>query len=136
MKKAIFISIISIFVISNCADAFWIWTPKSGEWVNPKYTAKPTPEGQLEYALEVYNEGRLKEARGEFTKLIKQYPKSSEAAEAQYYLGLIEEKSNRIYEAYLAYQKVIDKYPFSSRVNEIIENEFKIADRFMQGGEA
>lgn len=38
-----------------------------------------------------------------------------------------------LYGAYQAYQKVIDKYPFSERIQEIIEREFKIADAFMEG---
>lgn len=132
MRRVIFLSI-SILLITNSAFAFWIWTPKSGRWVNPKYAVRPTPEEQLDYALKFYEEDKLKEAGNEFKKLIKHYPKSAESAEAQYYLAAIEEKEGGLYEAYLAYQKVIDKYPFSSRINEIIEREFRIAERFMQG---
>jgi outer membrane assembly lipoprotein YfiO len=65
--------------------------------------------------------------------LLKSYPKSPEAAEAQYYLGLAEENQGRLYEAYQAYQMVIDKYPFSERIQEIIEREYKIAEKFMSG---
>ncbi|MFH1338305.1 MAG: outer membrane protein assembly factor BamD [Candidatus Omnitrophota bacterium] len=132
MRKVIFISVF-ILLLTNSAYAFWIWTPKSGRWVNPKYAVRPTPTEQLDYALKFYEEDKLKEAENEFRKLIKQYPKSTEAAEAQYYLGAIEEKNGKLYDAYLAYQKVIDKYPFSSRVNEIIEKQFRIAEKFMQG---
>jgi outer membrane assembly lipoprotein YfiO len=119
--------------MSNLAYAFWIWSPKTGKWVNPKYAVKPTPPEQLDYALRFYQENRLKEARREFERLLQHYPKSKEAADAQYYLGEIEVKQDRLYEAYLAYQKVIDKYPFSSKISEIIEKEFDIAEQFMQG---
>ncbi|MBL7081141.1 MAG: outer membrane protein assembly factor BamD [Candidatus Omnitrophica bacterium] len=133
MRRVIFLSILTILFTTNLASAFWIWTPKTGKWVNPKYAVKPTPGEQLDAALSLYEEDRIKEARHEFNRLLKHYPKSREAAEAQYYLGAIEEKSSRLYEAYLAYQKVIDKYPFSSRIKEIIEKEFEIAEKFMQG---
>ncbi len=133
MRRVILISILSLLLITNPAYPFWIWSPKTGKWVNPKYAVKPTPGEQLDSALVLFKEDRLKEAKREFDKLIQHYPRSSQAAEAQYYLGAIEEKQDRLYEAYLAYQKVIDKYPFSSRVNEIIEREFRIAERFMQG---
>ena len=72
-------------------------------------------------------------AKREFRKLLKAYPKSVEAAESQYYLGVAEEKQGKFYEAYQAYQMVIDKYPFSERIQEIIELEYKIAERFMAG---
>jgi outer membrane assembly lipoprotein YfiO len=133
MRRVISISILSILVIAGPVYSFWIWTPKTGEWVNPKYAVKPTPAEQLDSALEPYEQDRLKEAKREFKKLLEHYPKSQQAAEAQYYLGAIKEKQSRLYEAYLAYQKVIDKYPFSSRINEVIEKEFRIAEKFMQG---
>lgn len=128
----IFFLILSLF-ITNPAYSFWIWTPKTGKWVNPKYAVKPTPAEQLDYALVIYNEDRYKEAKVELQRVIKYYPKSAEAAEAQYYLGLVEEAEDNLYEAYLAYQKVIDKYPFSERIQEIIEKEYKIAQEFMAG---
>jgi outer membrane assembly lipoprotein YfiO len=46
---------------------------------------------------------------------------------------LIEEEQDKLYEAYQAYQKVIDKYPFSERIQEIVEREYKIAEIFMGG---
>ncbi len=133
MRKAIFISIIAILCLANPVSAFWVWTPKTGKWTNPKTAGKITPTDQLSHAVGLYEQGKLKHARGEFKKLLKNYPKSEEAAEAQYYLGVILEDSDKLYPAYLAYQKVIDKYPFSSRINEIIEKEFHIAEQFMQG---
>jgi len=137
MKKAILIlslsGIICCGYLCRPSQAYWIWTPKTGKWVNPKTAAKPTPKEQFEYALQFYQAKKYPEARREFAKLIQRYPKTTEAAESQYYLGLIEEAEGNLYEAYLAYQKVIDKYPFSARIQEIIEREYKIADRFMSG---
>jgi outer membrane protein assembly factor BamD len=133
--KCIFSLLVLIFLLSsvNPAYPYWIWTPKTGKWVNPKYAVRPTPKEQLEYAQTIYNDKKYKEARREFQRLIQYYPKSAEAAEAQYYLGLSEEREDNPYAAYLAYQKVIDKYPFSQRIQEIIEKEYKIAESFMAG---
>ncbi len=133
MKKTFVLSMLMLLIVTDYAFAFWIWSPKTGKWVNPKYAVKPTPIEQLDFALGFYKDDKLKEAEREFKKLLKYYPKSSQAAEAQYYLATIKEKKGRLYEAYLAYQKVLDKYPFTSRINEIIEKEFNIAERFMQG---
>ena len=115
------------------AYPYWIWTPKTGKWVNPKTAVKPTPAEQLDLAKGLYDVENYKEARREFKKLLRVYPKSAEAAESQYYLGLIAEAEGNLYQAYLAYQKVIDKYPFSERIQEIIEREYKIGEEFITG---
>jgi len=115
------------------AYGYWIWTPKTGKFINPKTEVKSTPKEQFEFAVSLFEGKNYEEAKKEFKKLIKNYPKAFEAAESQYYLALIEEAQGNLYEAFLAYQKVIDKYPFSERIGEIIEKEFNIAERFMAG---
>ena len=113
--------------------SFWIWTPKTGKWVNPKTLPKDNPQEQLVYAKSFYEDNKYEEANREFRKLLKAYPKSAEAAESQYYLGLSSEQQGKLYEAYQAYQMMIDKYPFSERIQEVIEREYKIAEKFMAG---
>jgi len=129
--------ILGLLVISllsiQPAYSFWIWTPKSGKWVNPKNLPKDNPQEQFAYAKSFFDINKYEEAKREFRKLLKAYPKSAEAAESQYYLGLTEEAQDKLYEAYQAYQKVIDKYPFSERIQEVIEREYKIAEKFMSG---
>lgn len=132
--KRIILSLIIICIFSiQPAHAYWIWTPKSGKWVNPKNLPKDNPKEQFAYAKGLLDSNQLEEAKKEFRKLLKSYPKSPEAAEGQYYLGVAEESQGRLYQAYLAYQMVIDKYPFSERIQEIIEREYKIGERFMSG---
>jgi len=115
------------------AHAYWIWTPKTQKWVNPKTAVKPTPKEQFEVAISAYDSKQYEDAKREFKKLLKAYPKSFEAAESQYYLGRVDEDQDNLYEAYQSYQKVIDKYPFSDRIPEIVEREYKIAEAFMEG---
>ena len=126
-------SIIFLAVSVRPAYPYWIWTPKTGKWVNPKSAVKVSPKEQLALAVGFYDAKKYAEAKREFQKLLKAYPKSMEAAESQYYLGLIEEAQNNLYAAFLAYQKVIDKYPFSERIQEINEREYKIGEAFMSG---
>jgi len=128
----LFLTICLLFGLSP-AYAFWIWTPKTQKWINPKTAVKPTPKEQFELAKGAYDAKQHEDAKREFKKLLKAYPKSLEAAEGQYYLGLLEESQDNLFEAYQAYQKVIDKYPFSERIPEIIEREYKIAEAFMEG---
>lgn len=133
MRRITFILILFLSFSTAPAYPYWIWTPKTGKWVNPKTQPKPTPKEQFEFAKGFYDEKKYKEARREFLKLLRAYPKSFEASESQYYLGLIDEAEGDLYEAFKAYQRVIDKYPFSERIKEIIEREYKIGEKFMAG---
>lgn len=129
-----FLCFILFFALSaGTAYPYWIWTPKTGKWINPKTAVKPTPKEQFDLAKTFYDLKNYDEARREFRKLIQHYPKALEASEGQYYLGLIDDAQDNLYEAFLAYQKVIDKYPFSERIQEIIERQYKIGEAFLEG---
>lgn len=127
------ILVLGVMVVAQPAYGFWVWTPESGKWENPKYAAKDTPLEQLEYARAFYEEKNFKLALKEFKKLIKYYPLSKEAPTAQYYIGRIMEELDNPYAAFKAYQKVIDQYPYTELVDEVIEREFKIGEEFFTG---
>ncbi|MDP2940661.1 MAG: tetratricopeptide repeat protein [Candidatus Omnitrophota bacterium] len=133
MRRLIIVLALCCVIFPGRGYTYWIWTPKTGKWINPKTTVKPNPKAQFAYAKEFYDSKGYEDAIREFKKLLKAYPKSFEASEGQYYLGLIEEARGNLYEAFKAYQKVIDKYPFSERIQEIIEREYKIGETFTSG---
>jgi len=133
MKKTAMAVIFILYVLTGPAFGYWIWTPESGKWENPKYAAKDTPEDQIAYARKFYEAKNLKDALREFKKLLKYYPLSKEAPVAQYYAGRIMEDLDNPYEAFKAYQKVIDTYPYTELVDDVIEREYKIADAFFSG---
>lgn len=115
------------------SHAFWIWTPETNKWVNPKYSVKDTPAEQLEVGKQFFDQKSYPAAIKEFNKLVKSYPRSREAAEAQYYVGRSQEEMGDFSAAHKAYQVVIDKYPFSERAAEIVENQFNMAVNLMEG---
>jgi outer membrane assembly lipoprotein YfiO len=133
MKRAVIILFIIFGLSISNAYPYWVWSPKTGKWINPKTAAKPSPKEQLDLAKNLYDLKKYEDAKREFKKILHVYPKSVEASEAQYYLAVIAEVNNNLYEAFQAYQKVIDKYPFSERINEIIEAEYKLGELFMSG---
>jgi len=133
MRKYILL-IISIIVLS-CATpsfAFWVWTPETNKWVNPKYAVKDTPQEQLEFAKQYYVQKDHKKALQELEKLIKFYPKAKEAPIAQKYIGLCFEAQNKNYRAFQEYQKVIEKYPFSDLAPEVVELQYKLGEKMLQ----
>ena len=132
-KRILFFLIFSVVFCPN-TFAFWMWTPETNKWVNPKFAVKETPRLQLEFAQGFYQSKDYKKAIAEFNKLIENYPRSKEAPEAQFYIGLCLEEQDRLYEAFQAYQKVVEKYPFSERSGEVVEQQFKIGEKLLEGG--
>lgn len=122
---------IAASILSVNAYAFWIWSPKSGKWKDPKYAAQVTPYLQYREALKYFEEKDYKPARREFKKLLVNYPDAYEAAEAQYYLGRCEEEMNQPYQAFLEYVKVVESYPNSQRINEVIVRQYNIGGNFL-----
>jgi len=133
MRKITLIFLFLAIPLCNPAFPYWVWTPESGKWENPKYAAKDTPEEQFKYAMSFYKTGNLSLSLKEFKKLIKYYPLAKEAPTAQYYIGRIMEDMDRPYDAFKAYQKVIDQYPYTDLVDDVIEREYKIAEMFFTG---
>ncbi len=133
MRRTLLIFAICWSLGAGPAYAYWIWTPKTRKWINPKTAVKPTPKEQFDFAKSLFDEKKYEDAKREFRKLVKSYPKAYEASESEYYLGLSEEAEGNLYEAFKAYQKVIDKYPFSERIQELIEREYKIGEEFLSG---
>jgi outer membrane assembly lipoprotein YfiO len=122
-----------IISYAELSVAYWIWTPETGKFVNPKYAAKETPQKQFDWAMSFFESENYKKAISEFKRLIKHYPRSKLASEAQFYIGLSYENMGEYYKAFTNYQLAIDKYPYTERVEQIIEKEYQIANLFYSG---
>jgi outer membrane protein assembly factor BamD len=112
--------------------AFWVWTPETNKWVNPKYSVADTPKEQLEIGIGLYQSKEYKEAIREFQKLIKHYPRALQAPEAQYHIGLCLQEQGEIFKAFKEYQVVIDKYPFSELAVEIVQKQYDIGVELLE----
>ncbi|PIU41808.1 MAG: hypothetical protein COS99_03280 [Candidatus Omnitrophica bacterium CG07_land_8_20_14_0_80_42_15] len=135
MTKKIIISLLAalLCLMPLKAFAYWVWTPETGKWINPKYAVKDSPEEQFDFAMGFYKGIDYKRAIGEFQKLLRFYPKSELAPTAQYYVGRSHEDMEDYYKAYLTYQKTIDTYPFTDKIDEIVEREYRIGNLFLTG---
>jgi len=131
-RRNIVLSSLFLIVFPSLCPADWVWTPETGKFINPKWEVKPTPEDQLEFAQSFRDQGNCKKAMVEYKKLIKAYPRAKEAPEAEYYTGQCLEDMSKPYEAYQAYQLVIDKYPFSERAAQIVSLEYNIANHLLE----
>lgn len=125
--------IITFLSITDICAAYWIWTPGTGKFINPKHAVRETPEKQFDWAMEFFKAGDCKKAIAEFDKLLKHYPQAKLAADAQFYIAQSYENAGEYYTAFENYQKVIDKYPYSKSVEEVIEREYRIGNLFYSG---
>jgi outer membrane assembly lipoprotein YfiO len=123
---------------SSCIPSYaaWIWTPESKGWINPKHGVKDTSQEQLTWASGLYESAEYKRALNEFNKLVRYYPNSMHAPMAQYYTGRCYEDMESYYSAFMAYQKVIDSYPYAKNREEIIMRQYKIGMLFFDGQKA
>ncbi|MDD5644567.1 MAG: outer membrane protein assembly factor BamD [bacterium] len=135
MKKYFFAMMFALilFMLPTFAPAPWIWTPESGKFVNPKWEPKKTAKLQMEYAHSLEEKKDYKEAAEEYKKVAKFFPGSAFAPEGQMGMGRMYEKTGKYYEAFLAYKSVLEKYPSYGRVDEIIDNIYKIGNEFLGG---
>ncbi len=114
------------------AFAYWIWTPETKKWVNPKYAVKDTAEAQFNRAEEFFKESDYKRAIDEYTKIFKKFPESSYVPKAQVAIGICYFRMNKFDQALEAYQKVIDDYPNSDMVKKASELEEELAENLME----
>ncbi len=131
-KTPIILSVLVAFLIStgNISYAFWIWTPKSKTMVNPRFAVQDTPREQFDLAMRFFKRNEFQRAADEFVRLTTHYPDSDLAPEAQYYAGRSYEELGKYYFAFQNYQKTIDNYPYTRRMEEIIQHEYNIANIF------
>lgn len=117
---------LSVFA-ESVSHAFWLFTPKDKKFVNPKYAAKDTPREQFDWAMSFYEEGDFERAAEEFERLTQSYKDSDLAPDAQYYAGRSREEQGKYWPAFQNYKKTVRNYPYTRRLDEILERMYTIA---------
>lgn len=130
-RSGIIAGVLLAFVFLNSSYAYWIWTPGSKKFINPKYAVKDSPKEQYDCAMSFYGARDYQRAASEFEKLIKHYEFSEYASKAQYYVGLCYENMGKFYIAFQNYQKAVENFPHIDNIDEIIAREFNIANLYM-----
>ena len=125
----IFIGVVTPHVIY----ADYIWSSDLGRFVKVGTIVHDTPQGQFEYAQSLEEEGDLDTAEDAYNNLFRKFPNTLFAQDALFHLGLIQEKMQKYYEAFHNYQKIIDYYPHTDKLEAITERQFKIGNLFLSG---
>lgn len=136
MMRRLFIFLgigISLIFFQETALGFWIWSPKSSKFTDPRRIAKGSPQEQLNWALSFFEAKDYPRAIREMENLTRRYPRSAEAAEAFFFMGRSHEALEEYEAAFKDYEGVVKKYPNSGRIQEIVEREYRIANLFYSG---
>ncbi|MCD6186046.1 MAG: tol-pal system protein YbgF [Deltaproteobacteria bacterium] len=86
-----------------------------------KVVKEQTPDNRIyQKAKEAFDSGDNKAAIEGFTSLLKQYPNSRNADNAQFWFGEVYYRKKSFKKAILEYQKVIEKYPDGNKVKSAL----------------
>jgi outer membrane protein assembly factor BamD (BamD/ComL family) len=107
----------------------WTYEPfgKEGSWHRQR------AEDQLAVAREAFEKQdyglTLKAAR----RVLKQWPLSDHAPEAQYLIGRCYEARGDDERAFREYQKLVENYPKNENYDQVVQRQFEIASRYLEG---
>jgi len=130
MKKLVLLVIFCLLMLSVECYAYWVWSPETNKWINPQYRVFDTPQEQFEWAKGYFDQGDYRKALSEFRKLVRKFKKDRLAPEAMFYIGQCYEEIGKIYKAYEEYQNIIKTYPLTERLEQIVERQYVIAEKY------
>ena len=107
----------------------WTYEPvgAEGKWRRAK------AKDQLDVAQAAFNLEDYSLAAKAARRVVTVFPLSDSAPEAQYLLGRCYEAQHYDEKAFAEYQKVLEKYPKSEKVREVLQRQYEIALRFLHG---
>lgn len=135
-NKKVLVFLLLLIFPAVTANAYWVWSPQEGKFVNAEGAAQDSAEEQFDYAMKLYREKNFEAAEKKFREILKNYPQSVKAPEAQYRLGIVYEETGDYLKAFRAYRRLVETYPQSERFAEVIEREFRIGNVFLGGRKA
>ncbi len=94
---------------------------------------RASAEGQMEYARQQEAAGKIGAAIEGYRKVVRRFPKSPSASNAQFRVGVLLEKTGDLEGAYKAYTKLNKDYPRSEDFSASLEGQIRVAGAFLEG---
>jgi len=120
---------------AGAARAALVWRPGEG-WVDESSgtgLSASSSRDQLEIAKKFEADQKFDDALKAYRALVRRWPLSFFAPEAQFKIGFCLEKEADFWNAHKAYQKMIQKYPASTFFEQALDREFAIGNLFLAG---
>ena len=94
---------------------------------------RPRAKEQLDVAEQAFAKEDFNTALHAAHRILRVWPLSDYAPDAEYLIGRCLETTGKDEAAFKAYQNIIEKYPRSSRYDEVLWRQYEIANRFLGG---
>ncbi len=116
------------------AHAVLSWRPGEG-WTDEKggQASASSSRDQLALAKKLEAQGDIKGSYQAYRALVRRWPLSFFASEAQFRSGKLEERRGDFWRAFKSYQKMVEKYPASEFFDQALERQFAIGNLYLAG---
>ncbi len=136
--KKITAAVILIAAFTESLPAPLVWRPGEGFVYEggdgrTQGTVKDDSRSQFEYAAAIEAQAKYKEALAAYRALVRRWPFSFFADDAQFRIGWCLQQLGEFDRAFQAYQVVVDKYAATEFFDKAIEQQFAIANTFFAG---
>jgi outer membrane protein assembly factor BamD len=125
---------VAITFVSSISRAELVWRPGEG-WSDESGgdVSASSSRDQLDLAHKLEAQGQRDQALKAYKGLLRRWPLSFFAPEAQYRVGKILEDQGDFYNAFQAFQKMVTKYPSSDYFSQALNEQYRIANLFLAG---
>jgi outer membrane protein assembly factor BamD len=127
-------SLVAFAFAASLAQATLVWRPGEG-WSDESGSdvSASSSRDQLELAHKLEAQGERDAALKAYKGLLRRWPLSFFAPEAQYRLGKILEDEADFYGSFQAFQKMVTKYPSSEYFEQALDEQYRIANLYLAG---
>jgi outer membrane protein assembly factor BamD len=127
-------TLLALAFASSLAHATLVWRPGEG-WSDESGSdvSASSSRDQLELAHKLEAQGQRDAALKAYKGLLRRWPLSFFAPEAQYRVGKILEDEGDFYTAFQAFQKMVTKYPSSEYFEQALDEQYQIANLYLAG---
>jgi len=132
--RSLLFGLLALTLATSVSHATLVWRPGEG-WSDESGgdVSASSSRDQLELAHKLEAEGQKDNAMKAYKGLLRRWPLSFFAPEAQYRLGKILEDKADFYNAFQAFQKMVTKYPSSDYFEQALDEQYRIANLYLAG---
>jgi len=138
-RYAFLLAALALLFLPARLAADLVWTPEGG-WKFEGGVVSGLAPSENRNALELMNKARAAEekrhygsALSAYSKVTKRYPSSLYAPEAFYHTGYIRLARHQYKKAFQAFQEIVMRYPSTSKFNQVIGEQYRIATALLDG---
>ncbi len=138
-RNALLLALLALILLPGRLAADLVWTPDTG-WRLEGGVISGLPPQENYNAVELMNKARTAEnkrsysaAINSYRKVTKRYTTSVYAPEAFYRMGMLMQARRQYTKAFAAFQEIIQRYPNTTRFNEVVGQQYRIASALLDG---